>query len=93
MILGTRAADHSANSRGSEKFRVAIVGGGPGGLFAAWHLRAKAGDSCEIYPDSWVIRKMACQAKILGFDFGYPDSWVIRKMACQAKILGFDFGP
>ena len=48
MILGTRAADHSANSRGSEKFRVAIVGGGPGGLFAAWHLRAKAGDSCEI---------------------------------------------
>jgi len=48
MILGTRAADHSANSRGSEKFRVAIIGGGPGGLFAAWHLRAKAGDSCEI---------------------------------------------
>jgi len=46
-----------------------------------------------LYPDSWVIRKMACQAKILGFDFGYPDSWVIRKMACQAKILGFDFGP
>jgi len=24
----------------------------------------------ETYPDSWVIRKMACQAKILGFDFG-----------------------
>lgn len=30
------------------KFRVAIVGGGPGGLFTAWHLAAKAGDSCQI---------------------------------------------
>lgn len=30
------------------KFRVAVIGGGPGGLFTAWHLGAKAGDSCEI---------------------------------------------
>jgi len=29
-------------------FKVAIVGGGPAGLFAAWHLAAKAGDSCQI---------------------------------------------
>jgi monoamine oxidase len=29
-------------------FRVAIIGGGPGGLFAAWHLAAKAGLSCQI---------------------------------------------
>ncbi len=28
--------------------RVAIVGGGPGGLFADWHLEAKAGDACQI---------------------------------------------
>jgi monoamine oxidase/SAM-dependent methyltransferase len=32
----------------AKKFRVAIVGGGPGGLFTAWHLEAKAGDACEI---------------------------------------------
>ena len=29
-------------------FKVAIVGGGPAGLFAAWHLAAKAGSSCDI---------------------------------------------
>ncbi|WP_052699124.1 FAD-dependent oxidoreductase [Hyphomicrobium sp. 99] len=27
---------------------VAIIGGGPGGLFAAWHLAEKAGSSCQI---------------------------------------------
>ena len=27
---------------------VAIIGGGPGGLFSAWHLEAKAGTACEI---------------------------------------------
>lgn len=32
----------------SQKQRVAIVGGGPGGLFTARHLAAKAGDACEI---------------------------------------------
>lgn len=30
------------------KTRVAIVGGGPGGLFTARHLAAKAGDACQI---------------------------------------------
>jgi monoamine oxidase/SAM-dependent methyltransferase len=30
------------------EFRVAIVGGGPGGLFAAWYLAAKAGTACNI---------------------------------------------
>ncbi|PWB80151.1 MAG: amine oxidase [Methylocystaceae bacterium] len=30
------------------KTRVAIVGGGPGGLFVARHLEAKAGDACQI---------------------------------------------
>ena len=30
------------------EFRVAVVGGGPGGLFTAWHLAAKAGTSCKI---------------------------------------------
>ena len=29
-------------------FKVAIIGGGPGGLFTAWHLAAKAGVSCQI---------------------------------------------
>ena len=30
------------------ELRVAVVGGGPGGLFTAWHLAAKAGTSCKI---------------------------------------------
>jgi len=34
--------------RQSSKPRVAIVGGGPGGLFTAWHLEAKVGDACDI---------------------------------------------
>ena len=32
----------------SRPFRVAIIGGGPGGMFTAWHLAAKAGPSCQI---------------------------------------------
>jgi monoamine oxidase/SAM-dependent methyltransferase len=32
----------------TQRTRVAIIGGGPGGLFSAWHLEAKAGDSCAI---------------------------------------------
>ena len=31
-----------------ERFKIAIIGGGPGGLFSAWHLAAKAGLSCDI---------------------------------------------
>jgi monoamine oxidase/SAM-dependent methyltransferase len=38
----------SAAAPSSHKKRVAIVGGGPGGLFTARHLAAKAGDACEI---------------------------------------------
>lgn len=34
--------------RPGDKTRVAIIGGGPGGLFTAWHLEAKTGDACEI---------------------------------------------
>ena len=30
------------------EFRVAVVGGGPGGLFTAWHLAAKLGPTCRI---------------------------------------------
>ena len=37
-----------SNAAASRPFRVAIIGGGPGGLFAAWHLAAKAGLSCQI---------------------------------------------
>ena len=31
-----------------EPFKVAIIGGGPAGLFAAWHLASKAGGTCQI---------------------------------------------
>jgi monoamine oxidase/SAM-dependent methyltransferase len=33
---------------GAPEYRVAIVGGGPGGLFTAWHLTAKAGAACKV---------------------------------------------
>ena len=42
------SSPNEAVEGGAKKFRVAIVGGGPGGLFTAWHLEAKAGDACEI---------------------------------------------
>jgi monoamine oxidase/SAM-dependent methyltransferase len=44
-IFAESAEDRTYNSK---KVMVAIVGGGPGGLFAARHLEAKAGDACEI---------------------------------------------
>lgn len=31
-----------------QKMRVVIIGGGPGGLFTAWQLQAKAGVACDI---------------------------------------------
>jgi protoporphyrinogen oxidase/SAM-dependent methyltransferase len=36
------------NAADSKPFEVAIIGGGAGGLFTAWHLAAKAGLSCRI---------------------------------------------
>jgi monoamine oxidase/SAM-dependent methyltransferase len=30
------------------EFRIAIIGGGPGGLFSAWHLASKLGTTCKI---------------------------------------------
>ncbi|WP_119422092.1 FAD-dependent oxidoreductase [Desertibaculum subflavum] len=38
----------AASARDPEPFRVAIIGGGLGGLFTAWHLAARAGLSCQI---------------------------------------------
>ena len=43
-----REPDGALNAVDPRPFKVAIIGGGPGGLFAAWHLAAKAGLSCEI---------------------------------------------
>jgi monoamine oxidase/SAM-dependent methyltransferase len=36
------------NAADPKPFKVAIIGGGLGGLFTAWHLAAKAGLSCQI---------------------------------------------
>src|SRR5258708_29129921 len=33
---------------GAPEYRVAVVGGGPGGLFTAWHLTGKAGAACKV---------------------------------------------
>jgi SAM-dependent methyltransferase len=36
------------NGPGAPEYRVAVIGGGPGGLFTAWHLTAKAGAACKV---------------------------------------------
>lgn len=41
-------SDFSSAEGAPPKYRVAIIGGGPGGLFTAWHLAAKVGNACEI---------------------------------------------
>ena len=38
----------AVNAGEPEPFKVAVIGGGPGGMFATWHLAAKAGHSCQI---------------------------------------------
>ncbi|MBL8705362.1 MAG: FAD-dependent oxidoreductase [Rhodospirillales bacterium] len=48
MNSETDETDAGKDAVGSAPFRVAIIGGGPGGLFTAWHLAAKAGLSCQI---------------------------------------------
>ena len=40
--------DGISSAAASKPFRVAVIGGGAGGLFTAWHLAAKGGLSCEI---------------------------------------------
>ncbi|QJP12775.1 NAD(P)-binding protein [Starkeya sp. ORNL1] len=42
------ASDFSSVDSSFPKYRVAIIGGGPGGLFTARHLAAKAGNACSI---------------------------------------------
>jgi monoamine oxidase len=44
--VGSESSVKENNS--SEIFDVAIIGGGPGGMFTAWHLAAKVGPSCRI---------------------------------------------
>jgi monoamine oxidase len=36
------------NGSGAPEFRVAIIGGGPGGLFTAWHLADRLGAACKV---------------------------------------------
>jgi SAM-dependent methyltransferase len=36
------------NASGAPEFRVAIIGGGPGGLFTAWHLADRIGAACKV---------------------------------------------
>jgi monoamine oxidase/SAM-dependent methyltransferase len=43
-----RAKQQNTAMKNDKPARVAIVGGGPGGLFTAWYLAAKAGPSCDI---------------------------------------------
>jgi monoamine oxidase/SAM-dependent methyltransferase len=44
----TRELGGVVNAVDREPLKVAIIGGGPGGMFTAWHLAAKAGPSCQI---------------------------------------------
>ena len=47
MFGSTGSAAHT-HGTGHKPFRVAVIGGGPGGLFSAWHLASKLGTACEI---------------------------------------------
>ncbi len=46
--LRSAPSSDETDAQTPEHFKVAIIGGGPAGLFAAWHLAAKAGGSCQI---------------------------------------------
>lgn len=50
--VSTRIAEEGeikkTNSHDYKHYKIAIIGGGPGGIFAARHLAAKAGLSCQI---------------------------------------------
>lgn len=48
MSAGERFANQPFWRASREVPLVAVVGGGPGGLFTAWHLAAKAGNACDI---------------------------------------------
>jgi monoamine oxidase/SAM-dependent methyltransferase len=41
-------SERGTNESGAPEYRVAIVGGGPGGLFTAWHLTSKVGAACKV---------------------------------------------
>ena len=48
MDVGTSSFVSEGLAPAEQKMRVAIIGGGPGGMFTAWHLQAKAGVACDI---------------------------------------------
>jgi monoamine oxidase/SAM-dependent methyltransferase len=45
---GHSISGHPINGSGAPEFRVAIIGGGPGGLFTAWHLADRLGAACKV---------------------------------------------
>ncbi|HXY58306.1 MAG TPA: FAD-dependent oxidoreductase [Methylocystis sp.] len=68
MTSSIDASKAGGSDRPHGKTRVAIIGGGPGGLFSAWHLEAKAGDACEIeiYESSERIGGKICTGQMAG---------------------------
>ena len=68
MTSSIDASRAGGSGRPRDKIRVAIIGGGPGGLFTAWHLEAKAGDACEIeiYESSERIGGKICTGQMAG---------------------------
>ena len=48
MLSQDKRSNVPTEASSKPEMRVAIVGGGPGGLFTAWHLAAKAGTACKI---------------------------------------------
>ncbi|HWG04378.1 MAG TPA: FAD-dependent oxidoreductase [Beijerinckiaceae bacterium] len=48
MSICKNSSSRSQEQNTKEVPRVAVIGGGPGGLFTAWHLASKVGNACEI---------------------------------------------